>query len=255
MRIHVCGNPNPKLGEDCFETELHPEILAFAVLMEQRLRANDHKPGWKDAEPDWLYLRLMEQQKQLESALRWQHKTVITVAATDLANYAMMIADTAGNLAQYTETAEAQTDTKYASVVTTEALRGAKIGSGQAYIIIEGNPIPVPADLESHIKNKIHRRPAPTRFNLVCDPKSGIRKSACVRALGWGGGDVSFLGVDYISVTDTTPMRLRIGSNQTIDIGDYLCQTADGVVFGLSNRAFSTLFDVVANNTESDWAG
>lgn len=76
--------------------DLRPEVREFALAMERRLRANDHKPGWKDADPDWLYLRLLEQKKQLEQALRWQQKPLLTVAATDLANFAMMIADVAG---------------------------------------------------------------------------------------------------------------------------------------------------------------
>lgn len=89
-----------------------PEVQAFADLMEQQLRANDHKPGWKgeDAISD-LFPRLIEEAEELQEALQqwavrvgWgesalylpQNVARVGREAADVANFAMMIADVCG---------------------------------------------------------------------------------------------------------------------------------------------------------------
>lgn len=91
-----------------------PEVRAFADLMEAKLRANDHKPGWKADDPEALLRRLAQEHDELGDAVRW-HKNydtsdrggrlgpvhragVIGAEAADVANFAMMIADVCGAL-------------------------------------------------------------------------------------------------------------------------------------------------------------
>lgn len=82
-----------------------PEVQAFADLMEARLRANDHKPGWKGDDPWSLMDRLFQEARKLGSELL-PHPGVklavrrarIGAEAADVANFAMMIADVRGAL-------------------------------------------------------------------------------------------------------------------------------------------------------------
>lgn len=77
-----------------------PEVAAFANLMEQQLRANDHKPGWKGDEPDALFRRLVEESSELEDAIYHtvDGEAFVGKEAADVANFAMMIADVCGAL-------------------------------------------------------------------------------------------------------------------------------------------------------------
>jgi NTP pyrophosphatase (non-canonical NTP hydrolase) len=86
-----------------------PEVVAFANLMERELRANDHKPGWKNDDADVLARRVMEEATELldavaeSSALRTHltasEKARVAEEAADVANMAMMVADVSGALA------------------------------------------------------------------------------------------------------------------------------------------------------------
>lgn len=76
---------------------LRPEVLAFARLMERQLRANDHKPGWKNDTPVALMRRLEEEAQELNGALGWS-PVEVALEAADVANFAMMIADVCGCL-------------------------------------------------------------------------------------------------------------------------------------------------------------
>ena len=84
---------------------LRPEVLAFAHLMEQQLRANDRKSGWKGDDASDLYRRLGEESHELWKALFQTHiygpwtSDHIGHEAADIANFAMMIADVCGALA------------------------------------------------------------------------------------------------------------------------------------------------------------
>lgn len=82
--------------------DLRPEVLAFAVLMEQRLREKDADKGvsWKSMSEHDLMVQGTSHAIRLEAELadddllepeRIKH-------AVDLANYCMMIADVAGAL-------------------------------------------------------------------------------------------------------------------------------------------------------------
>jgi len=92
---------------------LRPEVLAFAQLMERQLRANDHKPGWKNDLAMDLLPRLREETDELEEAtnrlakqLGWgdaalyleSSRNNVAREAADVGNFAMMIADVSGVL-------------------------------------------------------------------------------------------------------------------------------------------------------------
>jgi NTP pyrophosphatase (non-canonical NTP hydrolase) len=97
--------------------ELRPEVLAFAKLMEKKLRQNDHKGGWQREDPDYILKRLREeveeiaaygghlvgaQIRHLEHPDDPQQKSSkadsIGEECADVANFAMMIADNSGAL-------------------------------------------------------------------------------------------------------------------------------------------------------------
>jgi hypothetical protein len=109
--------------------ELRPEVQAFAQLMEQKLRANDHKGGWKKEPPHFLVARACEEMAELVSTLSPDPKALETFAVArwqlhfaaqaltqygeylrvdgsdktaaegaDVANFAMMLLDACGRL-------------------------------------------------------------------------------------------------------------------------------------------------------------
>lgn len=83
--------------EDC-----RPEVLAFALAMEERLRANDHKGGWKQERLQYLLDSAREEVEEVESAARSQRPMVdIARESADAANYLMMIADNSGGLSHF----------------------------------------------------------------------------------------------------------------------------------------------------------
>ncbi len=81
---------------------VRPAVVSFAVLMEEVLRAHDHKGGWgpDNCTVDYLLRRLGQEVGELRRAWRgWaddrddarcQHE------AADVANFAMMVADRCG---------------------------------------------------------------------------------------------------------------------------------------------------------------
>jgi len=75
-----------------------PEVKAFADAMEAKLKANDHKGGWNNCGTSMQYLfdRLLEETEELEVAVH--DKNSVLEEAADVANFAMMIADVAGEL-------------------------------------------------------------------------------------------------------------------------------------------------------------
>ncbi len=101
--------------------ELRPEVQAFAEAMELKLRQNDHKGGWKREGHRWLLLRAHEELTELfkfaeakasndtNSMMEsispsggWRGapdlRPKILQECTDVANFAMMIADNSGSL-------------------------------------------------------------------------------------------------------------------------------------------------------------
>jgi len=93
-------------GERIGVGDLRPEVLAFAALMEQQLRANDHKPGWKNSDPYEFVGPISNKKTKIwnellpfafgkPEALRTDR---VRKHAADVANYAMMIVDACGGL-------------------------------------------------------------------------------------------------------------------------------------------------------------
>lgn len=83
---------------------VRPVVLEFALLMEQKLRANDHKTGWRGMQNSELIQRLTEEAKELSDAIDIQEG--IPSEAADVANFAMFIWDKnreAGSLAEGAE--------------------------------------------------------------------------------------------------------------------------------------------------------
>lgn len=82
--------------------DLRPEVRAFAVAMEERLKANDWKGGWGDDSPDALLKRLGEEVVELRKEIRKPNAKKdpdqIRREVADVANFAMMIADVCGAL-------------------------------------------------------------------------------------------------------------------------------------------------------------
>lgn len=74
---------------------IRTEVKAFAEIMEQKLKENDHKHHWSDSDNSWLLERLLEEVKELESimdSLSTSDEEKQRECA-DIANFAMMIAD------------------------------------------------------------------------------------------------------------------------------------------------------------------
>jgi hypothetical protein len=74
--------------------QLRPEVQWFAQQMELTLRANDHKGGWNEMSPRELATRLNEEVYELELAYyAGRNAERVIREASDVANFAMMIAD------------------------------------------------------------------------------------------------------------------------------------------------------------------
>lgn len=89
--------------------ECRQEVKDFAVLMEQKLRKNDHKKHWKNCNQEYLLTRLDEEVKELHDCFFFyspgelnflmdgQHEDRIPGEAVDVANFAMMLWDNFGD--------------------------------------------------------------------------------------------------------------------------------------------------------------
>jgi hypothetical protein len=76
---------------------IRPEVWQFARLMEERLRANDHKGGWKKETAKDLLFRIQDELCELIEAVYKEWDSVGDESA-DVANFAMMVADVTGKL-------------------------------------------------------------------------------------------------------------------------------------------------------------
>ncbi|ADE10449.1 hypothetical protein [Sideroxydans lithotrophicus] len=86
--------------------ELRPEVLAFALLMESRLRAKDADKGqgWKKKTDIDLTVNVCTAARHIEQSL-FPHKGENSIKAlVDMSNHCMMLADVLGALD--TETGE-----------------------------------------------------------------------------------------------------------------------------------------------------
>jgi len=73
-------------------------VLAFALAMEERLKANDDRGDWKDEGVERLTLRMRQQLIRFEQTIDYQHQKNILNDAADVANFSMFIADVCGEL-------------------------------------------------------------------------------------------------------------------------------------------------------------
>jgi hypothetical protein len=94
--------------------DIRPEVQAFALLMEEKLRENDFKGGWQRDNPKGdLFRRLMEEADELRTlltvarvdihappymAMTKDERILTGRECADIANFAMMIADVCGGL-------------------------------------------------------------------------------------------------------------------------------------------------------------
>lgn len=72
---------------------IRPELEHFANLMEEKLKKNDYKGGWKDEPP--TYLKLCIKNAFNEFLNEYQDGSVDSVIdeCIDMANYCMMLVD------------------------------------------------------------------------------------------------------------------------------------------------------------------
>lgn len=70
-------------------------LAGFVQVMERKLRANAHKGGWRACSDAYLLRRLGEEKAELVAAIRrGAARAEVLAEAADVANFAMMIADT-----------------------------------------------------------------------------------------------------------------------------------------------------------------
>jgi hypothetical protein len=91
--------------------ELRPEVLAFALLMEERLRGHDSDKAasWKSMSGRYLVVHTCSKSLALETAVRNEFEDP-TRHAVDLANYCMMIADVNGALSEVNDLVDETTE-------------------------------------------------------------------------------------------------------------------------------------------------
>ncbi len=76
--------------------DLRPEVKAFAIAMEKKLRKKDHKGGWQNEPIGYLFEGIEREKDELERATGWD-RTAALEEAVDVANFAMMIFDNISN--------------------------------------------------------------------------------------------------------------------------------------------------------------
>jgi NTP pyrophosphatase (non-canonical NTP hydrolase) len=94
-----------------------PEVRAFALLMEHELAKHDDRGEWKAADKvagiRWLYERLLDEAEEVHEAIEMGASVrMLGKETADVANFAMMIADVAGALAQEKPEADGESTNK-----------------------------------------------------------------------------------------------------------------------------------------------
>ena len=69
------------------------EVRRMSLLMELKLRKNDHKGGWSDMTPSQLLDLLETEVQELRGAINEGDPLDIAQECADVCNFAMMIAD------------------------------------------------------------------------------------------------------------------------------------------------------------------
>lgn len=100
--VEECEGKKANTGEwqsNIPDVSCRTSVNWFAKQMELKLRENDYKGGWGRCSHSWLLNRLKQEVVELEKALDIvdNQENVIKEAA-DVANFALMIADIAGEL-------------------------------------------------------------------------------------------------------------------------------------------------------------
>ena len=70
------------------------EVITFADAMEKKLKENDHKRGWRHMSLQYLSMRLTQEREELRRAVEIGDYNTVLQEAADVANFAMMLADT-----------------------------------------------------------------------------------------------------------------------------------------------------------------
>lgn len=76
--------------------DCRPEVQAFAIAMERKLRENDGKKHWRKCSPKYLRRRLAEELNEL--LFEADSPEDVTDECADIGNFAMMVADRDGGL-------------------------------------------------------------------------------------------------------------------------------------------------------------
>lgn len=77
------------------EAAVRPEVERFALAMEARLAANDHKGGWRGLTVVQLFNRAVDELDELGQAYHARDARHTAAEAVDAANFCMMIFDNA----------------------------------------------------------------------------------------------------------------------------------------------------------------
>lgn len=91
--MNAVPEPNPN-------SPTWPIVLAFAKLMESKLALNRHKgdrEGWMKDYPEALLDRVRDETGECLDAILMEQPESIALEAADIANFAMMVADSATN--------------------------------------------------------------------------------------------------------------------------------------------------------------
>jgi NTP pyrophosphatase (non-canonical NTP hydrolase) len=101
------------MSEGITLTDVRPEVAAFALAMERKLRENDWKGGWQNDAPEALLERLYDEAQELsiaqvqlevralespDPAHAASNRRRVLDEAADVANFALMVADVCGAL-------------------------------------------------------------------------------------------------------------------------------------------------------------
>lgn len=94
-RLQIPVTEKPQCLEIKVPTNVvRPEIVMFAIEMENKMRINDHKPGWRHYTQSYLAGKLVEEVSELLLAIEnGKSDEDIIQEAADVSNFAMMIAD------------------------------------------------------------------------------------------------------------------------------------------------------------------
>lgn len=160
--------------------ECRQEVLAFARLMEYKLRLNDHKGGWKDWVPEEALRRLLEEAGEIGDELRppdqrcncreagcmhvspwWKpNPERVGFESADAGNFAMMIADMCGSLAGLMESPVLYTAQDFEQAFRRWIASGAP---GTMQININ------PESAWQHLSAKLQRQPPAPGVVAKCD--------------------------------------------------------------------------------------